>query len=224
MQQDITMNCSFGYQNIFLLLFYWTSEENKYLVLPPFSEIFCSSLQLPSSVRGLTFTSARLCDLQQLFPFSLVAHLTLSVLNFLIANIESNVSQLQPSSIILKIFYKHLTLREKQKLILTRFNFENILSNSVLGTGTVNNNLIITSTSLQPFLQGTAKILRHVTKYKTPAKNRVFYANSTNSYHYSNRSEINTFIPASFNEIRKCIPTEKIISHLMFFLGLQMMT
>ena len=39
MQHDVIMNCSFGYQNIFLL-FYSASEENKYLILSPFSEIF----------------------------------------------------------------------------------------------------------------------------------------------------------------------------------------
>ena len=37
---NITMNWSFGYHNIFLLLLYSASEENKYLILSPFSEIF----------------------------------------------------------------------------------------------------------------------------------------------------------------------------------------
>ena len=97
-------------------------------------------------MRDLTFTSAKLRDLQQRRPFSLVAHLTLSVLNFFIADISSIVSQLPPSSIILKIFYKRLTPREQRKLILARFNFENILSSLALETETVNNNLIITST------------------------------------------------------------------------------
>ena len=32
MQYDIIMNCSFGYQNILLLLFYSASEENIYLI------------------------------------------------------------------------------------------------------------------------------------------------------------------------------------------------
>ena len=93
-----------------------------------------------------------LWDLQQRSPFSSVAHLALSVLNFFIADIGSKVSQLPPSSIILKIFCKRLTSREQQKFILTCFNFENILSNLALENETVNNNVIITRTSLQPFL------------------------------------------------------------------------
>ena len=40
--------------------------------------------------------------------------------------------------------------RKQQKWILTRFNLENILSSLALETGTMNNNLIINSTSLQP--------------------------------------------------------------------------
>ena len=39
---------------------------------------------------------------------------------------------------------------EQQKLILTRFNQENILSSLALETGTMNNNLIINSMLLQP--------------------------------------------------------------------------
>ena len=51
--------------------------------------------------------------------------------------------------------------REKRKLILTRFNLENIFSSLTLETGTMNNNLIINSTSLQPLVLSAAKILRH---------------------------------------------------------------
>ena len=51
--------------------------------------------------------------------------------------------------------------REQRKLLFTRFNFENILSSLALETGTMNNNLIINSTSLQPLLLGAAMILRH---------------------------------------------------------------
>ena len=92
-------------------------------------------------MRDLTFTSAKLHDLQLRGPFLLVAHLTLSMLHFFIADIGSKVSQLPPSSINLKIFYKRLTPREQKKLILTRFNLENILSSLALETGIVNNNL-----------------------------------------------------------------------------------
>ena len=62
-----------------------------------------------------------------------------------VAAIESKVSQLLLSSIILKIFSKHLTPREQQKLVLTCFNLENILSNLALETETVSHNLMINS-------------------------------------------------------------------------------
>ena len=72
------------------------------------------------------------------------------------------------SSIILKIFSKRLVPREQRKSILTRFNLENILSRLALETGTVNNNLIINSKSLQPLLLGAVTILRLVARYETP--------------------------------------------------------
>ena len=53
------------------------------------------------------------------------------------------ISQLLPSSIISKIVLKNLAPKLQRKLILTRFNSENILSSLVLETGTVNYNLII---------------------------------------------------------------------------------
>ena len=63
----------------------------------------------------------------------------------------------------------------------TCFNLENILSSLPFETETANNNLIINSASLQPLLLGAIKILRHVTRYKTPARERVFFAYSANS-------------------------------------------
>ena len=51
--------------------------------------------------------------------------------------------------------------RKQQKFILTRFNLEIILSSLVLETGTMNNNLIISSTLLKSLIVGAAKILRH---------------------------------------------------------------
>ena len=98
-----------------------------------------------------------------------------------IAQIGSKVSQLLPSSIILKIFSKPLTSREQRKLILTRFSLENILSSLALESGTVNNTPIINSTLLEPFLLDAIKVFRHVTRYETPARERAFFAYSTNS-------------------------------------------
>ena len=174
-KHDIFMNCSFSYQKI--LLFYLESEVNKYLSSPPFSEKFSSSL------RDLTFTSAELRDFQLRGPFSSVTHLMLSVLHFFITDFGSKVSQLPPISIILNIFNKCLTPREQRKLILTRFNCENIPSSLASETRAVNNNLIISSTSLHPLLLGAVENLRHVARYKTPARKRVFFVYSTNSYH-----------------------------------------
>ena len=51
--------------------------------------------------------------------------------------------------------------RKQRKFILTRFNLENILSSLVLETGTMNNNLIISSTLLESLIVGAAKVLRH---------------------------------------------------------------
>ena len=46
-------------------------------------------------------------------------------------------------------------------MILTRFNLENIISSLALETGTINDNLIINNTSLQPLVLSAANILRH---------------------------------------------------------------
>ena len=51
--------------------------------------------------------------------------------------------------------------REQRKLLFTSFNSENILPSLVLETGTMNNNLIINSTSLQLLLLDAAKNLLH---------------------------------------------------------------
>ena len=51
--------------------------------------------------------------------------------------------------------------KEQRKSILTRFNLENILSSLALETGTMNNNVIINSTLLQPLVVSAAKTLRH---------------------------------------------------------------
>ena len=136
--------------------------------------------------------------------FSLQLCLTLSKLHFFIAEIRSIVSQLLTSSIILKIFSKSLKPWEQQKLVLTCFNLENITSSLALETETVNNNLIINSTLIQPLLLSVVKILRHVTRYKTPAREKVVFEYYINSYHCSKRSGIDAFIQASFNGIRNC--------------------
>ena len=65
-------------------------------------------------------------------------------------------------------------------MALTHFNLENILSSLAIESGTVNNNLIINSLSLQHLLLVAIKILCHVTRYKTPARERAFFAYSSN--------------------------------------------
>ena len=59
-----------------------------------------------------------------------------------------------------QIFFQTLD-KEQWKSILTHFNLENILSSLALETGTMNNNLIINCTSLQPLVLSAAKILCH---------------------------------------------------------------
>ena len=102
--------------------------------------------------------------------FSLVVRLTLSVLHFFIADIGLKDSQLLPSFIILEIFSKHLTPREQRKLVLTRFNLENILSSLAIETGAVNNNLVSNSMSLQPLLLGAVNTLHHVIRNSSERK------------------------------------------------------
>ena len=122
-------------------------------------------------------------------------------------------------------FYKKTLARQQRKLILTRLNLENILSSLALETGTVDYNLIINSTSLQPLLLGAVKILRQVIRYKTLARERVFFAYITNPYHYPKRSRIDTFIPTSFNGIINSFFTaQKIILKFNVFFCLQVMT
>ena len=102
--------------------------------------------------------------------------LTVSIPHFFIAEIESKVSQLLlPSFIILKICFKCLTPKEPRKLLLTHFNLENILSSLALETGTVNDNLIINSTWLQPLPLGVVKILCHVTGLETMMGEKVIF-------------------------------------------------
>ena len=103
------------------------------------------------------------------------------LLHCFIAQIGSKVYQLLPFSIILKIFSKPLTPRDQRKLVLTRFNLENILSSLALETGIVNDILIINSTLLEPLLLGAVKNFCHVTIYETLARERVFFAYFTNS-------------------------------------------
>ena len=75
--------------------------------------------------------------------------------------------------------------KEATEIDFNKFQFGKFRSILALETGTVNNNLIITGTSLQPLLLGAVKILRDVTRYETQARKRVFIAYSTNSYHCS---------------------------------------
>ena len=48
---------------------------------------------------------------------------------------------------------------------------------------------------------GAKKILCHIARYEIPTKGKFFFAYSTNLWDFSKRSEIDTFIPVSFNRI-----------------------
>ena len=54
-------------------------------------------------------------------------------------------------------------------------------------------------------------VFTNVTTHKTPSRERAFFSSySTNLYYCSKRWEIDTFVSASFNEIRNCSHMEKI--------------
>ena len=142
--------------------------------------------------------------------------------HFFIGEIGSKVFQLLPSSIVLKMLCKCLTPRQQRELILKRFNLGRFLSSLPVKTGTVNETLIINSTFFQLLLLGAVKILRHVTRYKTLARERVFF---TYYYHCSKISGLDTFISALFDGIRNCTHMEKLdILYSMFFSSFQVMT
>ena len=108
---------------------------------------------------------------------------------------------------------------------LTPFNLENILSSLALETGTVNNNLMINSTSLQPLGLAAAKILCHVTRYETLAKGRIFFSYSTNPYQCSKRSEIDNSSQLPLTGLETAHMWERInYFALNVFFCLQMMT
>ena len=108
--------------------------------------------------------------------------------------------------------------REQRKLILTRFNLESILSSLALETGTMNDNLIINSTSLQPLVLNAARILHHWLDTKLWRE----IACSTNPYQCFKRLDIDNFIPASFNRVRNCSHMEKLnyFGFIVFFFQL----
>ena len=67
------------------------------------------------------------------------------------------------------------------KIDFNTFQFGKNLDYSLaLETRTVNNNPIISSTSLQPLLLGAEKILRHVARWETSPKERASFTYSTN--------------------------------------------
>ena len=115
MQHGIIINCSFSYQKIFL--FYSESEENKYLSLSPFSENFFFLIV------SVIITERINIHLQLRGPFFSVAQLTLSVLHFFTADIESKVSQLPPSSIILKNLLQMFDTKGATEIDFNTFQF-----------------------------------------------------------------------------------------------------
>ena len=89
------------HQRNFFKLFYSESEEN---ILGTYCQKYFSPHRNCHHHRDLTFTSAKLRDLKLCDNFSSVALLTLSMLLFSVADIESKISELVPSSIISKYF------------------------------------------------------------------------------------------------------------------------
>ena len=91
--------------------------------------------------------------------------------------------------------------RDQRKLLFTRFNLENILPSLALETGTMNNNLVINSTSLQRLLLGAVNILCHWLNTKLWwEKESSLHILQTRTSFPKDWKWVN-FIPASFNGI-----------------------
>ena len=92
-------------KKLFLLSFYSESEENKCLSSSPWNIFFLIVTAIAAGRFNIHFSK------------------TLSVLHLFIPDIGSKVSQLPPSSITLKIFYKRLTPREQTEIDCNKFVF-----------------------------------------------------------------------------------------------------
>ena len=183
MQHDIFMNCSFSYQKKFIIVLLGIRSKQISFFVSIFRKIFFFIVTVIITERFNIYFS-KITWLPATWSFLLgCSPNVISAPLLYHTDFGSKVSQLPPISIILNIFNKCLTPREQRKLILTRFNWENIPSSLASETRAVNNNLIISSTSLHPLLLGAVEILCHVARYKTPARKRVFFVYSTNSYH-----------------------------------------
>ena len=107
---------------------------------------------MSSSLRDLTFTSTELRDLKLRGPFSLVA-----------PNFINALGQKFPNCYPLPYFSKYFpNFRQgATEIDFNTFQFGKHSFSLALETGTMNNNVIINSTLLQPLVVSAAKTLRH---------------------------------------------------------------
>ena len=131
MQHNIIMNCSFSYQNFFIIILLGIRRKQMCF----FASIF----------RNIVFLIVTVIIERFNIHFSRNTWLV-ATWSFLLGCEPNFINtqllycwQLLPASIIPKIFSKCLTTREQRKLILTCFNLENILFSLALETGTINN-------------------------------------------------------------------------------------
>ena len=115
MQHGIIMNCSFSYQKIFFILFGIRRKQISFFV-PIFRKFFFL-------IVSVIITERINIHLQLRGPFFSVAQLTLSVLHFFTADIESKVSQLPPSSIILKNLLQMFDTKGATEIDFNTFQF-----------------------------------------------------------------------------------------------------
>ena len=115
MQHGIIMNCSFSYQKNFFILFGIRRKQISFFV-PIFRKFFFL-------IVSVIITERINIHLQLRGPFFSVAQLTLSVLHFFTADIESKVSQLPPSSIILKNLLQMFDTKGATEIDFNTFQF-----------------------------------------------------------------------------------------------------
>ena len=145
----LIMNFSFSYQRNFLSLVYSESEEN--ILRTHCQKYFSPHLNCHHNRFNVHFSRITWFVATQFFLLACAPNFINAPLlycwhwvkRFLTATLFHNFQNI----------FQTLD-RDQRKLVLIRFNLENILSNLALETRTVNNNLIINSTSLQPLLLG----------------------------------------------------------------------
>ena len=203
MQHELIMNCSFSYQRKWFILFF--TESDKTFCVPIVRNVFLLTLTVIITER-FNIHSSRVTWLVATWFFLLCCEP--NTINVPLLCCWHWVKSFWTATIL------HNCQNIFQNIFQYFFGFNTFQfgkhSSLALETETVNNNLIMNSTSLHPLLLDVLKILRHVTRYETLARERILFAYFTNPYQCSKRLEIDNFIPAFFNGIKNCSHVAKI--------------